>query len=601
MTLRFSSSDNYSNSHDNLSWTVPQFADSIKNTKSISSADSFSLYNKVNGQFLAPLTIEQAQTAKQYKFLHNFLSRFLSVRLAHLRARACARKRAILPPSKTRAKKFHHHSALIIQTVAFILTVFSTMDGFAQIQTPQTPTFGGFQQVTPGQSYPTQNNNYNQQQNTNPYGAALQPKNADRMIQYNHKKDNEDILNEIKNEPGYSNPSAGNNFNQLTPEMRMEREMVNTLREVEYYSSELNEAQYYYSPKYLNDLPNYTKAKQKLKDMLEGKIPLSIKDAYYFSEAAYGNLQLSYEEYNKVIQDNANFIKQWLVENGYNPKDPEALHLGIQKFLSDTLYIGNNNPDNLSLSKQAHVPYYYDYIDYTSAEDRRNYFVTKTLATGTGQCHTLPTTYLILAEALGVKVYLSYNPVHSFIQYKNNKGTMLNYETTVDRFLPDQFYLETLPTMAKAKKNKIYMNSLNKKQNVATVMIDLAVNFVQEHWLSDKKFIKECMNTASPYFPEQGFINTANNYLNKRIYADTFNKKVKEKGIKNISDIEKYPDVLQAYNNYRSYMEKVSSLGIQDFPESEYIKMMEYYDTKKKLQTAKQIDTKSKKNLFFSY
>ena len=48
-------------------------------------------------------------------------------------------------------------------------------------------------------------------------------------------------------------------------------------------------------------------------------------------------------------------------------------------------------------------------------------------------------------------------------------------------------------------------------------------------------------------------------------------------------------------------MEKVSSLGIQDFPESEYIKMMEYYDTKKKLQTAKQIDTKSKKNLFFSY
>lgn len=154
--------------------------------------------------------------------------------------------------------------------------------------------------------------------------------------------------------------------------------------------------------------------------------------------------------------------------------------------------------------------------------------------------------------------------------------------------------------MATAQKNKIYINSLSKKQVVASVLFDLAVNFVLEHWLSDKTFINECISIATPCFPNQNFINTANDYLHKRLYADAFNTKVQEKGIRDMNDIEKYPDVLEAYNNYRNYMEKISRLGIQDFPESEYLRMMEYYDYKGRLQIAKKINAKTKKSLFFN-
>lgn len=95
MTLRNSSSDKYANSHDNFSWTVPQFADSRQNPKYILSPDSFLLrltvapavtavlkttYNKVAGQLLSRLLIAQALTALQKiekQILH-------SVRLAHL-------------------------------------------------------------------------------------------------------------------------------------------------------------------------------------------------------------------------------------------------------------------------------------------------------------------------------------------------------------------------------------------------------------------------------------------------------------------------------------------------------------------------------------
>jgi hypothetical protein len=312
------------------------------------------------------------------------------------------------------------------------------------------------------------------------------------------------------------------------------------------------------------------------------------------SEAAFGNLHLTYEEYNKTITDNANFIRQWLKENGYKPTDPEALHFGIQKFMSDTLYI------TVDGKRKGHIPYYYDYIDVLSGKDRRNYFVTKTIATGSGQCHTFPITYLILAEALSIEANLAYNPQHSFIRYKNNQGAVINYETTVDKFLPNSFYIETLPVMAEAQRNSLYVTELNKKQVIASVLFDLAVNFIKEHWLHDKSFIVDCINSAEPFFPKQGFINTANNYLHKRLYADDFNNKIQERGIKDLNEMEKYPDVLQAYNNYYSYMESVSKLGIQDFPEAEYLRMLSYYDHKGRIQTAQKINAKSKKSLFIN-
>ena len=66
------------------------------------------------------------------------------------------------------------------------------------------------------------------------------------------------------------------------------------------------------------------------------------------------------------------------------------------------------------------------------------------------------------------------------------------------------------------------------------------------------------------------------------------------------NEIKQYPDVLQAYKNYYGYMESVSKLGIQDFPEAEYLRMLSYYDHKEKLQTAQKINAKTKKSLFIN-
>lgn len=436
----------------------------------------------------------------------------------------------------------------------------------------------------------------------NRYGTPLQPPTGAQMVNFSdvpvtkiswEKKNREAAEKVTEKQAGYTNPSPENKFNQVSAQRKLEIEIAELLREAEQKSFIIGEGAYYTSPRYLNDLPNYIKAKNLIKDMLAGKQPLSVKEAYYFQEAAYGNLHLSYQEYNDIIKANTDFIRQWLKENGYNLKDHEVLHFGIQKFLSDTLDITVNG------KKQRHIPYYYDFIDAEAKEDHHNYFITKTLATGSGQCHTFPVIYLIFAETLGVEAYLADNPRHYFIRYKNNKGTLVNYETTIDRFLPDAFYTETLPVMATAQRNTLYVNTLTKKQVVAYTLFDLAVNFIDEHWLADQTFIRECISIAAPCFPNQeDYINTSHCYLLKRLYADAFNSKVQEKGIKDSKDIEKYPDVLEAYHTYYRYMEKVSNLGIQDFPESEYLRLLEYYDQKGKLQVAKKLNAKTKKSLF---
>lgn len=417
------------------------------------------------------------------------------------------------------------------------------------------------------------------------------------------KENNRFIQEELAKQRGYQQPTSQNNFTQVASQEMQYQQLINDLNQEYQLSNYLGQLEYYQSKQYLNDLSHFEKVKDMLKDMLSGKQHLSIKDAYFAVEAAYGNLHLTYEEYNKIISANAKFILLWLTEQELDINNPEALHYGIQRFTNDTLKLTHTKIDDPFSGKftTTHFPYYYDYIDYRAENDKRNYFVTKTLATGTGQCHTLPIMYLILAEALGVEAYLSYNPQHSFIRFKNNKSVMVNYETTVGQFMTDQFYLETLPVMAKAKRNNLYLQTLSKEQVIATTLLDLAANFTFKHWIGNTSFIEDCLTTANQQFPETEYINTRSHYLHRKLYAYEINNMVQKKGLKGLDEIPNDPEALKLYNEYQAYMNRVNQLGFQDFPEQEYVRMMEYHDIKGKLQISKKIDTKTKKSLFLTY
>ncbi len=202
----------------------------------------------------------------------------------------------------------------------------------------------------------------------------------------------------------------------------------------------------------------YEEARQSMTAMLSGTKKLSVKDAFFLMENAYGNSYLSYSEFNSIIRNSADFIRKWLIQNGYSLSNNEALNYGIQQFMGKDLSITIKSKENKTggIPKRIkHSPYFYDFDDFKGEKDFRNYFATKCIATGAGQCSSLPAVYLMLAEALGAKAYLSFAPQHSFIKYPNAKGKLMNYEPTSHWTITDKWYQDDMFITAEAKRNGI--------------------------------------------------------------------------------------------------------------------------------------------------
>lgn len=317
------------------------------------------------------------------------------------------------------------------------------------------------------------------------------------------------------------------------------RELAANLNAVATVNDRMDRSGYYATQAYKEDLQRYQAAFNQLQDMLEGRAALSIADARYIVESAYGGLPMDHQAYKAEIDRSANFIRQWMHENGMDGRNPDAVNLAIQKFMGDSLTIRNGK--GMDRSRTAglptmHVPFKYDYIDCRAVEDLHNHFLTKTLATGTGQCLTLPYVYLVLAEALGVEAHLSFMPQHAFIKYRNSKGVMENYETTVDWHMSDNEYMERMPVMSSALAKGIYLQPLSREQTVASMMIDLADCYYREHWVADGAFMEQCIDHAMPWF-KNGEGNREGLLLRNLVRASQLDRVLQKQGIVDLGQI----------------------------------------------------------------
>ena len=329
---------------------------------------------------------------------------------------------------------------------------------------------------------------------------------------------------------------------------------------------------YYQSSDFKLKTKSYNNALEHLKHQLKNK-NISLADAYFSIEKAYGNTYLDKEEYNKIIQESVEFIKTWITQNNLNLNNQEALHYGIQKFMSETLTVVLPNPDNPNLTKKVtHLPFFYDYEDFEGAKDFRNYFITKSLATGGGQCNSMPAVYLVLAEGLGAKAYLSFAPQHSFVKYQDN-----------------------MFISPKAKANGIYLDTLNNRQIVANCMLDLAFGYMTKHGAADAVFINDCIQNAVQYFPKNN--NIYGYFVYSSLLSRLLEKTLHQYGITDLKDITKSPEAMQLYKALLKNEAIIKQLGYQDMPEEMYLQLMKYHEFKG---TQQQISGKQKRNLFIT-
>lgn len=504
------------------------------------------------------------------------------------------------------------------------LSVFGLLPicAYSQIQTPQTPGSGGFQPVTIptpqpatmprydnyGGSTPmpnvngqvrmgaTANDIMRQANRSNPYyGVGNNPASIQRA--------NEALIREqMANDPAY-NPALRNGVSNNFP-INKQQQLYKDLQGIVFMDNDRAAArgtmqEDYNSPEFTAKTKSYSNALQGLKDMLSGKRKLSVAEAYFMMENAYGEAYLTQSEFNSTIHQSADFIRQWMIQNGQNLKDNTAINYAVQQFIGNKLSIAlpsQKNDGINSMQTVSHLPFFYDYNDYQGDKDHRNYFLTKCLATGSGQCNSMPAVYLVLVEALGGTAYLSVAPQHSLIKYPGKNGEIRNFEPTSNWDISDQWYQEHMFISQTALNNKVYLNPLSKKQLIADITLQLSFGYFRKFGGADGKFITECVNTAKAQFPKNN--NLTVYFTISNLYQYQLLQVMRRDGISRLDNIIKSHEAQRIYDKWQANEDIIIALGYQDEPKDMYKEMMQQHEFKGKIQQQRDISGKEKRNLF---
>ena len=154
--------------------------------------------------------------------------------------------------------------------------------------------------------------------------------------------------------------------------------------------------------------------------------------------------------------------------------------------------------DSLNLT---HLPFTYNFSDPFGIDDWTNTFVTKLLATHTGNCRSLTYLYKILADELGAKCWLALAPNHIYIRNYSQKIGWYNTELTSGTFPSDGWIMTTSYTNPDAVLSGLYMDTLSNQQSIALCVYDLARGYeYQTHNYYDG-FILKCCDLVLKYHP----------------------------------------------------------------------------------------------------
>lgn len=219
---------------------------------------------------------------------------------------------------------------------------------------------------------------------------------------------------------------------------------------------------------------HYELAYQELQGMLASRQPAELKRAVFLTENAFLNGGLNYAEFSTGIYALGQLCRILTADS--DRPDPAARFLALHRLMTDTVRV-----DRAGLAGGLHPPPRYDFEDFWGREDYTKQFVSKLLATNTGQCHSMPWLYKLVAEELGINAYLSMAPNHMYIQVKDNEGALYSYETTNGHFVSDAYYATSVYIKAAALRQRTYLDTLTQRETVACAVFDLAYGYAYRY------------------------------------------------------------------------------------------------------------------------
>jgi hypothetical protein len=242
------------------------------------------------------------------------------------------------------------------------------------------------------------------------------------------------------------------------------------------------------------------------------------------------------------------------------PNNDLAKNMTIYKFMADTITVNLPNQEK----KFTHYPMKYDFRDNWGDSIWENTFVTKLLMTQSGQCLSMPRLFLILSEELGSKAYMALSPNHSYIKIPIGKDKWQNIELTSGLLTSDAFVIKSGYVKSASIENKIYMDTLNKKEIIATSLFEMANGYLHKYGYDD--FYIRCVELGLKYHPNNivGLINKSNYYNALLLYTVKNNPYLDKK------NISQYPQAYDTYLKADSSFYYLKEVGYERIPREIY-------------------------------
>lgn len=382
-----------------------------------------------------------------------------------------------------------------------------------------------------------------------------------------------------------ANSPAVNSNRQLNVYEQDRRELQKQNAELKnlYEESEYKDAIQYDLPSQAN-IPGavyFRKASDKLNQMLSGAVPINLKQAIFEIENAYFEGKLNYQKFDKGIKDLVDIAKLKAVQDGYNWKNPQTRNIMLFRVMADTLKVKLPSQESYITS----YPMRYDFDDYMGKKDWSKMFISKLLASKSGQCHSLPLLYLILCEETGTKANLAFSPSHTYAKFKDQSGNWHNLELTNGRIVSDAFIIGSGYITAEALKNRIYMEPLTTKQTIAQCLADLGKEYAQKYGYDN--FVSQCVDSTLKYNPTNIFARQVkSDYQTLR-----FDYVVNQVGRLHPDTLKiHYPKVYQLLKERNQSYQFIDASGYQEMPEQayrEWLKSVDKEEEKKKREEKK--------------
>jgi hypothetical protein len=327
--------------------------------------------------------------------------------------------------------------------------------------------------------------------------------------------------------------------------------------------------EYSFRPSGLKGKGNFYKSYGQITKMLTGEIRLNLKRAVFLSEFAYDST-MNYKKFNQGISEIVRVIGLKMKDDKISPTDNMGKIMTLFQFMADTIRVR----EPLLEKTITTYPKTYDFEDFWGREDLRKTFVSKLMKTGTGNCHSLPLLFLILAEEIGVEAHLAFAPNHSYVKFKDKMGNWQNIELTIGMIASDQFMVQTGYIKAEAIQNRIYLEPVSKEQAIAQCLNDLTMYYTRKYGYDD--FVIKSTNTSINKFP----VNLTAHQINANYYTtliDYIIQQYKHYGLTK-AEFDKDEKAQYVLKQAIGASNHVENLGYSDMPSDAYeawIKSME--------------------------